>query len=158
MEGNELKSLILIIVIVSAVFLIFYVITSLTSNKKSNTLDYEVKQETIQYEEILVGQALNQKEKEYYVLIKNEKNNYNDLYVYYLKKYVSSNKNKKYYTVDLSNALNNAYVGDAQDINVKNFFNSKFNDTTLILVKNKKVSKVYSTDDEITKILKKVAE
>ena len=87
MEGNELKSLILIIVIVSAVFLIFYVITSLTSNKKSNTLDYEVKQETIQYEEILVGQALNQKEKEYYVLIKNEKNNYNDLYVYYLKKY-----------------------------------------------------------------------
>ena len=156
MEGNELKSLIIIIIIVSVVFLAFYGITALTSKKKTAGSEYEVKSETIQYDEIMVGQILNQKEKEYYVLLKNENNHYNDLYTYYLKKY-SSKKSKKYYTVDLSNALNSSYVGDSTNVNTKSFFNSKFGNTTLILIKNKEVNKVYSTDEQITEVLKKIA-
>lgn len=156
MEGNELKSLIIIIIIVSVVFLAFYGITALTSKKQTSGSEYEVKSETIQYDEIMVGQILNQKEKEYYVLLKNENNHYNDLYTYYLKKYASNNS-KKYYTVDLGNALNSSYVSDSTSVNTKSFFNSKFGNTTLILIKNKKVNKVYSTDEQITEILKKIA-
>lgn len=157
MEKNELKSLILIIIIVSLIFLVFYGITLLTSKTATNGTNFEVQSETIQYDEILVGQVLNRNEKEYYVLLKNENNSYNDLYTYYLKSYTSKNNNKKYYTVDLNNELNSSYISDTEtNVNTKKFFSSTFSDTTLLLIKNKKVNKVYDTDEEIVNILSKI--
>lgn len=157
MEKNELKSLILIIVIVSTIFLVFYGITLLTSKTKTNGTTFEVQSETIQYDEIIIGQVLNRNKKEYYVLLMDENNNYNDLYLYYLKNYVSKNENKKYYTVDLNSEFNSAYFTDVEtNVNTKKFFSSKFSDTTLLLVKNKKISKFYTTHEEIVSILSKI--
>lgn len=156
-EKNELKSLILIIIIVSLIFLVFYGITLLTNKKTTNGTSFEVQSETIQYNEILVGQVLNRNEKEYYVLLKNENNSYNDLYIYYLNNYTSKNNNKKYYTVDLNNEFNSLYVSETEtNVNTKKFFSSTFSDTTLLLIKNKKVNKVYDTDEEIVNILSKI--
>lgn len=153
MSGNELKSLIILVVIVSLIFAAFYGITLLL-DKKVPQEEETITQETIQYDEIMIGQLLNRNEKEYYVLIKKENNHYNNLYVSYLNNYI---KDIKYYTVDLSNALNSTYIGDVTNIEKNDFFNSKFADTTLIKVKNKKVNAVYSTYDEIITLLEKLA-
>lgn len=156
MNGNELKSLIILVVIVSLIFLAFYGITLLV-DKKENKGETGVLQETIQYDEIMVGQILNRKEKDYYVLIKNSDNNYNNLYLAYLNTYVTNNEEAKYYTVDFGNALNSSYVGETTIIDKNNFFDSKFADTTLIRVKNNKISKVYSTHEDIFTLLKQIA-
>ena len=156
MNGNELKSLIILVIIVSVIFLIFYGIT-LLFDKKETTNENSVVQETIQYDEILVGQVLNRDEKEYYVLIKNEQNHYNDLYLAYLDSYVNADSSRRYYTVDLSNAFNSSYLGDATVIDKTDFYSSKFADTTLIKVKNKKINKTYSTHEDILAILKSIA-
>lgn len=156
MSGNELKSLIVLIAIVSVIFLVFYGITLLV-DKKEPTQENGVVQETIQYDEILVGQILNRDEKEYYVLIKNSDNHYNDLYAMYLKKTISGSENIKYYTVDLSSAFNASYCGESTVVEKGDFYNSKFADTTLIKIKNKKISKVYSTHDDILAILEQMA-
>lgn len=155
-EKNELKSLIIIIVIVSAIFLVFYGITLLTSKKHETKHTTEVKEETIQYDEIMIGQILNQNEKQYYVLIKNSKNVYNNLFTTYLKSYASSENSIKYYTADLDNSLNSSYVANDTKIDKTNFYNSKFGDTTLILIKNKKVNKTYTSDEEILNVLKQL--
>lgn len=157
MSGSELRSLVILIVIVSLIFLIFYGITLLVNKDESEKDAADILQETIQYDEVLIGQVLNRDKKTYYVLIENANNNYNDLYLAYLNNYVSSNTNEKYYTVDLSSAFNLAYVGDVTTVYKDDFFNSKFADTTLIKVKNKKINKVYTTHDEIINLLKTLA-
>lgn len=150
---NELKSFIIVIAIVIIIFLAFYGITLLI-HQDEEQLDNEVVQETIQYSEILVGQILNRNQKEYYVLVKEQENVYNELYSQYLDLY--SSNDGIYYTVDLNHAFNQNYISDSTLVKGKEVSQFQFSDTTLIKVKNKKIDKVYSTHEEIVAALEKL--
>lgn len=154
LQQSEIKNLIIIVLIIVAIFFIFYGITAIIDpgNKPKNP---EIVEETIQYNEIMVGQILNRSDKNYYVLVINNENEYNGLYESYLDMYVSKNKDGKYYTVDLDNAFNQKYRGESTLLKGNDVSLFKFSDTTLIKIKNQKIDKVYAEKDEIVTALKK---
>ena len=145
-EGNEIKNLIKKVLIVCAVLLVFYIITILVNREDNSYIEDTTP--TIQYSKILVGQILNRNENEYYVLVEKENDQYLELYNYYL----TNNEDIKYYTVDLSDVFNGNNIGEETVVNgdVSEF---KFSNTTLIKVKNGKVSEVYKERDSIVSYL-----
>lgn len=149
---NEMINLIKILVIVCAVLLVFYFITVLVNKKDDNNTYSENTTATIQYDKILVGQILNRDEKDYYVLVEKENDQYNSLYNYYLSSYDGENKNFKYYTVDLSDVFNGNHVGE-QTVVTGDVANFKFASTTLLRIKNGKATKVYTERDAIVSYL-----
>lgn len=154
LQRSELKNLIILVLVIVAIFFIFYGITAIIDpGNKQN--DPEVVEETIQYNEIMVGQILNRSDKSYYVLVINNENEYNGLYESYLDMYVSKNKDGNYYTVDLDNAFNRKYRGDSTLVKGNDISSFKFSDTTLLKIKNQKIDKVYAEKDEIVTALKK---
>lgn len=151
--ATEIANLIKILLIVCAVLLVFYFITVLV-NKKSSDTDYsENTTPTIQYSKILVGQILNRSEKEYYVLVEKENDQYLDLYKYYLSS--DYEDSLEYYTVDLSDVFNGNHIGE--ETNVKGDTSEfKFADTTLLKIKDGKVKRVYKTREDIIEHLEKL--
>ena len=86
--------------------------------------------------------------------MKDNDNSYNELYVAYLDKYISDNKDYNYYVADLADAFNQNYISDKTEVKGNDISNYKFNDTTLIKVKKNKVDKVYTSHDDIFGVLK----
>lgn len=133
----EMGNLVKIILIILAVFGIFYVFTYYlqtykkveTNNSGINTIT------TIQYDEILMGDLLNQSETEYYVLLV-KKTDYDDRYKEYLTKY--SNNNKFYYSL-IDNGLNSSYVSDVSNLNVNSIQDLKVSDTSLLKINSGKI-------------------
>lgn len=154
-QRDELKSLIIVILAVVIIFLVFYAITSLI-NPSSPVETPQVLEETIQYNEIMVGEILNRSENNYYVLVQNNDNVYNDLYATYLDIYVSDNDDYNYYVVDLDNAFNQNYLAEETKVSGKDVSKYQFSDTTLIKVKKSKIDKVYTTHDAILTALEKL--
>ena len=153
LHRSELKNFVFIIVVVMVIFLLFYGVTVLVKPDEQKP-EKEILQETIQYNEILIGQLLNRNEKEYYVLVQENDNVNNALYADYLILYAK--KSGVYYTVDLNHAFNQNYIGDSTVVEGQNLSSYHFNDTTLLKVKIKKIDKVYTTYDEIISALKKI--
>lgn len=154
LRRSELKNLVILILIIVAIFFVFYGITAIIDpgNKPKET---EIVEETIQYNEIMVGQVLNRYNKSYYVLVINNENEYNGLYESYLDMYVSKNKDGNYYIVDLDNTFNQKYRGDSTLVKGNDVSSFKFSDTTLLKIKNQKIDKVYAEKDEIVTALEK---
>lgn len=154
LQRGEIKNLIILVLIIVAIFFIFYGITAII-DPGNKPKDPEIVEETIQYNEIMVGQILNRSDESYYVLVVNKENEYNGLYESYLDMYVSKNKDGNYYTVDLNNAFNQKYRGDSTLVKGNDISSFKFSDTTLLKIKNQKIDKVYAEKDEIVTALKK---
>lgn len=150
-DRNELKLFGIMVLVVLSIFFVFYGITLLLDVEEQKQAG--ILEETIQYQQILVGQILNQDNKDYYVLVKNDKNLYNSLYEMYLADYVG--KKTSYYTVDLNDNFNLNYRGEKTIVKGKSVSEFRFADTTLIKIKNKKVTNVYTTNDEILAELRK---
>lgn len=148
-SGNELKKLLQIILIICAVLVAFYFITELVQNKgnKENNSDTAA---VIQYEKILVGEILNRKEQEYYVLVEKEGDSYIDLY----KQYLDSKKEITYYTVDLSEIFNQNSIAEETSVEGNSVESYKFANTTLIKVVDKTLNSAYKNKNEIIDHLK----
>lgn len=149
---NEITNLIKILLILCAILLLFYFITEWVTKKDKNNVYTENTIATIQYDKILVGQILNQKEKQYYVLVEKQKDQYLELYNYYLSSYSGEKDGLKYYRVDLNDVFNSNHVGEKTELkgNVSEF---KFANTTLLLIKNGAISKIYEDRDSIVSYL-----
>lgn len=154
-QRDELKNLIIIIGAVIVIFLIFYVITTLINPKKEEESN-QVVTETIQYEKILVGEMLNRDEKNYYVLVQNADNAYNELYSAYLQMYVTKKTGNAYYLIDLEDEFNKNYIADETKISGNDISKYQFNDTVLIKVNKNKLDKVYTGHDDIVGALEKL--
>ena len=154
-QRGELKSLIMIIVSVIVIFLIFYVITTLINPKKELETN-QVIPETIQYEKILVGEMLNRNEKNYYVLVQNEDNIYNDLYIMYLQMYAGKKSDNTYYLVDLADVFNKNYIAAETKVTGNDVSKYQFNDTSLIKISKNKLDKVYTGHETIVATLEKL--
>lgn len=148
-SSNEIKKLFQIILIICGVLLVFYFITVLVQNKdnKENITDQLA---IIQYEKILVGEVLNRKEQEYYVLVEKEGDSYIDLY----KQYLNNKKEIIFYTVDLSDIFNQNSVADETSVEGNDVETYKFANTTLLKVTNGSLNGVYKNKNEITEYLK----
>lgn len=154
-QRNELKNLAFVILAVIVIFIVFTIITSLINPKKT-VEPTTVIEETIQYDKILVGEILNRDETNYYVLVKNNDNVYNELYSSYLDIYVSENKDSNYYVVDLDDAFNKNYVADETKVSGNDISKYEFSNTTLIKIKKNKIDKVYASHETILTALEKL--
>lgn len=148
-SGNELKKLLQIILIICAVLVAFYFITELVQNKDNETNESDAVA-IIQYKKILVGEILNRKEQEYYVLVEKTGDSYIDLY----KQYLDSKNDITYYTVDLSEIFNQNSIAEETFVEGNSVESYKFADTTLVKIVNGTLNGVYKNKNEITDHLK----
>lgn len=147
-QDFEVGNLVKIILVILVVFGLFYVLTYyIQKNKKTESNNNDTKNTitTIQYDEILMGEILNQSENEYYVLlVKNE--DYTKTYKEYISKY--SNGNKFYYSL-IDNGMNSRYLSDISNLNVENIDELKVVGTSLVKVNSGKIIESYDGNSSV---------
>lgn len=162
-DTYSIKNLLLIIIIISAVFGIFYLITSLIvkpveQNNTSNTVT------EIDSTKITLNHLLDRNEEEYYVLATKEslyneygsKINYSELYNNYITNYSSIEDSLPFYYVNLDDALNKNYLSD--ELNISNEINEiKLNNEVLFKIKNNEIEEYYVGSSDILEILKNLS-
>lgn len=143
----EIGNLFKIILIILIVFGIFYVLTYyMQKNKKTlTTPNSDNSVAIIQYDEILIGNILNQSETDYYVLIL-KKEDYDKRYKDYLNNY--TNNNKFYYSF-IDNGLNRNYVSENSNLNVESINDLKVSGTTLLKISSGKIVESYDGNDSV---------
>lgn len=151
--SNEVTNLIKIVLIVSAVFLIFYGITIIvTKNKKASVP--ENTDAVIQYDEILLGTLFEQPNSEYYVLVTAADDEYLTTYTTYLSTYKTKENATRFYTSNLDSGFNKTYIAEESFINTNNLAELKFKESTLLKIKDKKIVSSYEGNVKIIEHLK----
>ena len=157
LSNNEFVKLLQLILIVTGIFLAFYLVTWLfTDNSDENKKEEDKPEVSIQYDEILMSNLLKQKDLEYYVLAYDAEDKYYDSYNMYIHKYSTQKDAKRVYTSILSNGFNKKFydkelkesVIDAADIS-----KLKLKDTSLIRVRRGTIRNVYEGHEEIINFL-----
>ena len=157
LSNNEFVKLLQLILIVTGIFLAFYLVTWLfTDNSDKNEKEEEKPEVSIQYDEILMSNLLKQKDLEYYVLAYDAEDKYYDSYNMYINTYSTQKDAKRVYTSVLSNGFNKKFydkelkesVIDAADIS-----KLKLKDTSLIRVRRGTIRNVYEGHEEIINFL-----
>ena len=157
LSNNEFVKLLQLILIVTGIFLAFYLVTWLfTDNSDENKKEEEKPEVSIQYDEILMSNLLKQKDLEYYVLAYDAEDKYYDSYNMYINTYSTQKDAKRVYTSVLSNGFNKKFydkelkesVIDAADIS-----KLKLKDTSLIRVRRGTIRNVYEGHEEIINFL-----
>ncbi len=142
----EMGNLFKIILVILVVFGVFYIFTYyLQKDKKTTNVEKPNTITTIQYDEILIGNILNQSESDYYVLIVN-KSDYDSRYKNYLSK--SSAKSKFYYSL-IDNGLNRSYITDNSNLMVENIQDLKVSTTSLLKISNGKIVETYDGNSAV---------
>lgn len=150
-QEMEMGNLFKIILVILVVFGAFYILTYyMQKNKTTTTNDNNTNHfTTIQYDEILIGDSLNQSEDEYYVLFVNQ-SDYNSRYKEYISRY--NNQQKFYYSL-IDNGLNRKFISDESNLNVENISDLRINDTSLIKIKNGRIIETYDGNANVMQAL-----
>lgn len=137
------KQVIIIMTVILAVILVFYGITILVSNNKSDSsLDNDNSNVTIQYDEILAGEIFKQNNPEYYVLAYDDSSD-GQQYKSEINTYMSKENSIRTYLIDLTNAFNRRYV--ATESNFDGEF-PIFKETTLLRIVDGVIVEKYESD------------
>ena len=151
---NEVKKFIRMIVIIVVVFIVFYLITILaTRHHKKGYTPSSTTPAVIQYDEIILSQLYNQKENEYFVLIKGEEDPYLSLFESLLSQFETKENGFTYYTIDLSSAFNQRFVGEEASFDPNGL---RFVETTLLKIQDHTLVEYYETSDGILEYLKSI--
>ena len=152
---DEVSKLIKIIISVVVIYLGFFILTKVSIDKKikDNKEKEDMIEAEIQFEEIILGNLLEQKESEYYVLVTFEDDVYNPLYNNYFISYSSKENALQKYNVNINNAFNKKHITDKTDSDIENLM---FKETTLLKIKYKKIYKIYEGREKIIEHLKKL--
>ncbi len=152
-EENEIRSFIIITIVIVLIAGLVYGVTELTNKKDDKKEDTETK---INYDVLSVGTIFNSVYDNYYVLIYNSDDENASLYKSIFDEY-KEKKAKKIYYIDLKNKLNGAYYNINNDgkSNPKASKISEFNfgNLTLIEIKNKKIVNYIENSEKIIKTL-----
>ncbi len=146
-ESESGKFLIILLVIV-AFILMLWLVDTLKNNKND---EEEIKEVSIQYSEVLVGNMLSQKYDEYYVIAYPEEENKKDLIDYLMSLHLTSSH---YYTLDLTVAQNLSSVAEESNFKTEAVNEIKFKGTTLLHIKKGKIEKAYEGADSIVDYLR----
>lgn len=144
-NSNEMVNLIKIILIVTAIFLIFYGITTLVADKNSNN-DTNPEDVVIQYDEILLGTLFEQSNSEYYVLVTTEDDYNVQTYSSLVSSYKAKENALKVYTSNLDNGFNKSYKAEETKIS-NNLQELKLKGSTLLKIKEKNIVSSYEGND-----------
>ena len=162
-DTYSIKNLILIILVISVVFGLFYLITCLfVKPVEENNINNEVTE--FDSTKITLGNLLDRSEDEYYVLATKEslydsynlKINYSELYNNYINSYTSNEDSLQFYYVDLDDALNKSYISDK--LNISNEISElKLNDEVLFKIKNGEIEQSYVGSSDILEALNELS-
>lgn len=150
-QEMEMGNLFKIILVILIVFGAFYIFTYyLQKNKKTTSQNNDTNHiTTIQYDEILIGDSLNQSEDDYYVLFV-KKSDYTARYKEYLSRY---NNNHKFYYSLIDNGLNRGFIAESSILNVDNIQDLRVSDTSLIKVSAGKIIESYDGNANVMQAL-----
>lgn len=150
-QEMEMGNLFKIVLVILIVFGAFYIFTYyLQKNKKVTNQNNNTNPiTTIQYDEILIGNSLNQNEESYYVLFV-KKSDYTARYKEYLTRY--NNKHKFYYSL-IDNGLNSGFIAESSILNVDNIKELRVSDTSLIKVSAGKIVESYDGNANVMQAL-----
>ena len=151
-DGNEMKNLLIIVAVVTAIFLIFYGITKIVTENKKNDNNEQTGEVFIQYDEILLGTLLEQPNSEYYVLVTKEDDAYVSTYTNILSIYESKQNSIRVYNASLDNAFNKSYEAEESKIS-DNLSELKLSGSTLLKIKDKKIVQKYEGSTQIVEHL-----
>ena len=153
--NNEMVKLVKIVLLITAIFLIFYGITLLVTEKKAE--ETPVTEATIQYDEILLSSLFEQPNNEYYVLVTKEDDDYLGVYSVYTSKYQSKENKLRLYSANLSNGFNSSYEAEESNTNTTKIEELKLKDSTLLKISNKKIVASYEGSTKIIEHLKNIS-
>ena len=153
--NNEMVKLVKIVLLITAIFLIFYGITLLVTEKKAE--ETPVTEATIQYDEILLSSLFEQPNNEYYVLVTKENDDYLGVYSVYTSKYQSKENKLRLYSANLSNGFNSSYEAEESNLNTTKIEELKLKDSTLLKISNKKIVASYEGSTKIIEHLKNIS-
>ena len=157
-ESNEFKRLLKIILIVTAVFGIFYIVTILVTKTaddaklKQKLENKTVEKAEIQYENIMIGTMLNHSGT-YYVLIEAKKDNRLDEYESLIETIKAKEDSPNIYKANLTDSFNKVYLGKEENYYVSDISEFKVKTTTLIKVVDGKIDAALDNYDAIKKKL-----
>ena len=147
---SEVKRGIIIVVVAVLVVLFMYFLTTRILAKDDSSNEDKVRENAIQYDEILAGESFN-KTGVYYVIYYDSTNQYSSISSL-ISSYQLNNTETKLYSVDISNGMNSKYVTDGKIV-TKDASSLRVKDNTLIKFNNGKVEDVITDIEEITSIL-----
>ena len=150
-EISELRKLAYTFASIVAIFLIFYGIAYLKTNKGIKNNDNVEK--TIQYEEIILGNLLNRNETSYYVLVYNDQKDYNTLYNTLITEYEKEENALPIFYIDMNNAFNEPFKNEVNDFS-NNVSELKIKEDVLFLIKDSKISAHYTGDSIASTLIK----
>lgn len=160
-QEYSLKSMIIILLIISVVFGLFYFLTMFLAKPATNE---EQTQSVIDDSNITINQLLNRNEDEYYVLAIKEslynkggyiQTDYIKIYNSYINKYTEKDNSLKFYYIDLDNALNKNSFGEKLNI-TQDLEKLILNDEVLFKIKKGKIEKTYIGKDKIIDKLSRI--
>ncbi|MBO5530609.1 MAG: hypothetical protein J5970_04350 [Bacilli bacterium] len=94
----------------------------------------------IQYTNIIVGSILNRSEEDYFVLVEKEDDANIQNYQTMIDKYNNKDEHLRFYIVLLSDPFNASYVADEANLSVEKITDIRFSETTLLHIKNGKIT------------------
>ena len=153
----------IIIIVVSLIFGIFYLITTLLVDEDTENKIENENSVVVDNTKITLGQLLTRTEEKYYVLATMPslysksyiKTDYIEIYNNYINKYKSKENSIKFYYIDLDDALNKKYVNDELNID-DDISKLSLNDEVLFKIENGKIVKYYVGKDQIIEKLSKI--
>lgn len=144
-ETEVLRFICILVLMVALCVGIYFLAKNSSSNDENTTNEVE-----IQYDVISVGMILNRNYDNYYVLVYDFDNvDYSSL----VSSYTGS---KKLFSVDMSDPINKDYISDdgKSNANAQKATDFMFGKTTLLHIKDGKVSEYITNQEKIEKVLK----
>lgn len=154
-EENEMVKLLKIVVILTIIFGAFYLLTTIITKEEEKLKENTNTQETIQYNQILTGNIFS-KNGNYYVLVESKDDKNVQVYEAYLSTYSTIKDAKKVYISKLDDILNLKYVGETTNLTTE-LSELKFANTVLLEIKDGKIVKSYTNDEEIRNVVKEIS-
>ena len=154
MFDTSYKSMMIIVIVTLLIIGLAIGIASIVKKNQKKTID--TSNAVIQYDEILLGNLLEQSNNAYYVLVYSKDDKNLNTYNTYLSNYKTKDNSLRVYYSVLENGFNKKYVSDAKNYFVSNIDDLKLMSTTLLKVEGKKVIEAYDGKDSIISQLKKI--
>ncbi len=141
--SDEVKNTILVSASVLIIISIFFVLTLIRVNQPTKIIVPPFfSDNSIQYNEIMIGSMLSMPEKEYYVLV------YIDSYLkdYYESLLATNEQEYRYYKADLNSFFNHHFYAEETVINKNNL---KFSEDAIVIIKDGEIKEVLVDIKEI---------
>lgn len=145
---DEVTKLVEVVLILLAIFAAFYLITYWVTNAKKstpNTGDTGIDNTVIQYDEILLGNLLDQNKDEYYVLVMSKGEIKDKAFGTEIQTYKAKEGSLRLYTANLDDIFNKPYRSDSSRFDTEAVSEVRVRTTTLIKVKDQRI--VETTED-----------